>query len=666
LLILKRSNYLLVMVLGAESVVGTPISDANNDAQSIEEVVVYGRASQQIGQAQAASQGTVGGVDLAIRPLLQVAELLEAVPGMVAVQHSGSGKANQYFMRGFNLDHGTDFTNYIDGTPINFRSHGHGQGYLDVNGLIEEAIDRIDYRKGTYRASSGDFSMAGASYMHTVDRLDNPFVSFAGGNNGWRRIAGGGSASIGSGTLTTIAQFKTYDGPWELAERLDHKSIWLKYSQPTDIGVVSASMSGYSASWHPTEQIPENAIDTSICEDAFCALDASARGSTDRWIASLQIEGDLWAGSFSAQYYDWEMSSDPTYEEQINQFDKRWTFNGRIEREFEFTGPLDVLAGAEFRYDDIARVGVDFFLNGAFLAANGNNSIKEGSVATYVELDWAISSRLRLDLGLRADFYDFEVTARNTMSALGKEQDAMVLPKISLAYRITDSLEGYLNWGYGFHSNDARGVVDESNAVEGLVRGEGYEAGIRYEVDQLNLSATYWWLNLDSELSFVGDSNSVEPKGGSNRHGLELIGFWSPYYWLAIDAVYTRSTARFTDPLAAGGKFIDGALEDSGQFGVTINLGTWDLSTRVRYLGEYALLPDNSERAKATTTVNLRVAKSFGNLSVYGELLNLTDSSGKDIVYYYATNVPGLGPNEGRVSRQKEPRSFRVGFKRNF
>ena len=135
----------------------------------LDEVVVFGRGEHRIGTASASSEGVVGGADLAVRPMLRVAELLEAVPGMIAAQHSGSGKANQYFLRGFQLDHGTDFTTYIDGMPWNLRTHGHGQGYLDVNGLIPEMVDRIEYRKGPYRADIGDFR-AGRRLVHEHDR----------------------------------------------------------------------------------------------------------------------------------------------------------------------------------------------------------------------------------------------------------------------------------------------------------------------------------------------------------------------------------------------------------------------------------------------------------------------------------------------------------------
>src|SRR5690606_24932090 len=188
-------------------------------APPVEEVVVFGRATRLVGAAGAASEGRVAGADLAVRPLLRVAEMLEAVPGMVVAQHSGSGKANQYFLRGFNLDHGTDFTTYVDGVPWNLRSHGHGQGYLDVNGLMPETVERITYRKGPYRADTGDFAMAGASFVTTIDRLEAPFAALESGEGGWLRLAGGGTRELDDGaTLTGMIQRQHYDGPWELEE----------------------------------------------------------------------------------------------------------------------------------------------------------------------------------------------------------------------------------------------------------------------------------------------------------------------------------------------------------------------------------------------------------------------------------------------------------------
>ena len=285
-----------------------------SQAPDIEEIVVFGRARDLVGTAEAASEGSIGGADLLVRPLFKTAELLESMPGMIAVQHSGSGKANQFFLRGFNLDHGTDYTVFVDGMPMNLRSHGHGQGYLDVNGLIPETVERIDYRKGPYRADLGDFSMAGASFIHTIDSLDNNFLSMESGQYGWRRVAGGASQNLQNGSLTLVGEYKQNDGPWQKAEDLNHVSLWSKYLRDTDFGQFMLTVSAYEADWDPTEQVPERAFGTSACADAFCALDPTAEGETSRWIVTSELTGDDWGATLYAQHYDWTMSSNPTYD----------------------------------------------------------------------------------------------------------------------------------------------------------------------------------------------------------------------------------------------------------------------------------------------------------------------------------------------------------------
>jgi outer membrane receptor protein involved in Fe transport len=642
----------------------------------LEEIVVFGRNTQLLGAAEAASEGSVGGADLLVRPMLRVAELLEAVPGMVAVQHSGSGKANQYFLRGFNLDHGTDFTTYVDGVPWNLRSHGHGQGYLDVNGLLPEVVERIDYRKGPYRADVGDFAMAAASFIRTIDRLDAPFFSVEGGEYGWGRLSAGGTTDIGGGALTAIGEQKTYDGPWRLAEGLEHTSIWSKYLKPTDYGSLAITLSGYEGDWHPTEQIPERAVGTSVCADVFCALDPSAGGNTSRWIASVQMDAADWQASAYVQHYDWFMQSNPTYDFQINQFDKRWTTGGRYEHNLVEEANIELRVGGEFRYDDIANVGLDEFDSGSFVANISRNEIQETSLGVYAEASWSPTDRLRFLGGLRADVYDFDVRASSAGSFAGSKTDSRSSPKVGLAYVVADNIELYGNWGEGFHSNDARGVVNDLDPIPGLSPGTGYEAGARFEYGALKMTAAYWWLNLDSELIFVGDSNSVEPRGGSRREGYELTWFWRPLDWLGVDAVYTGSKARYLEN--AEGLYVEGSVEHAGQIGIAATRERWEASLRVRYLGPYALTADNSRRANSETSINMRGAYNIGNVTLYAELLNVLDADGKDIVYYYGAYVDGLDPPglssddidcdvvNCRMSRAEEPRTVRVGLKWSF
>lgn len=653
----------------------------NSQAQSnspYEEVVVFGRNTDLLGSAESASQGSVGGADLLVRPMVKVADVLESIPGMVAVQHSGSGKANQYFLRGFNLDHGTDFTVNVDGMPWNLRSHGHGQGYLDVNGLIPELIDRIDYRKGPYYADVGDFSLAGASYIKTIDRLEKSFVSVEAGEYDWQRFAIGVSQDIGTGTLTLVGETKGYDGPWENEENLKHLSFWGKYTAPTSYGQAAYTLAYYDATWNPTEQIPERAIGTSVCEDEFCALDSSADGSTERWISTAQFIGDGWNADLYLQHYDWEMESNPTYDFQINQFDTRYTIGGQFNKDINVNEALDIDVGTEVRYDDISDVGLDQHNNGNFIGTIADNDIQELSVGVYAHANWQVTEQLRLLGGVRGDYYDFNVKALSPTSADGSKTDEQLSPKIGAAYTLNDQVEVYGNWGRGFHSNDARGVVNEVDPVPGLSEGEGYEGGLRYSTRTLKMTAAYWWLDQDSELIFVGDANSVEPKGASEREGYELTLFWQPTDWLGIDAVYTESEARYlSNP---EGVFVENAVEESGQIGFNAVKDNWEASIRMRYLGPYALVADNSARADSLTTVNLRGAYHWSALTFYAEVINLLDTDGKDITYDYPAFITGLDEPYGtssedldceaaggcRMSRVTEPRTVRVGVSYKF
>ena len=649
---------------------------AQPEGPGIEEIIVFGRNTDLVGSAEAASEGSVGGADLLVRPLFKTAELLESMPGMVAVQHSGSGKANQYFLRGFNLDHGTDYSVFVDGMPMNLRTHGHGQGYLDVNGLIPETVERIDYRKGPYRADLGDFSMAGASFIHTINRLEDNFVSLESGQLGWRRLAGGISEDTARGTLTFVGEYKQSDGPWQKAEDLNHLALWSKYLQDTNFGQFMLTISGYEADWDPTEQVPERAFGTPACADEFCSLDPTAHGDTSRWIVTSELTGDDWSATLFGQHYDWTMSSNPTYDYQINQFDKRWTLGGKVERTLVDEMAFRLIGGGDVRYDDGSRVGVEHTDRGSYVEDISANAIKEASYGGYLEATWYATDTLRVIGGLRGDFYDYDITALNNLSQDGAKTDSQVSPKIALAWEAMDDLELYANWGRGFHSNDGRGVVNDVNPIAGLSPGTGYELGGRYHIGDFKFTSSYWWLEQDSELIFVGDSNSVEPKGASKREGFELTMFWQPLYWLGVDAVYTESEARYTNN--PDGDYVEQAVEESAQIGISASKDDWDLALRARFLGPYALVADNSRRAQSLTTVSLRGAWHWDNLTAYAEVINLLDTDNKEIVYYYPAYVPGLDPVgqtsadidcnvlDCTISRATVPSTVRIGISYKF
>ena len=644
-------------------------ADANEDASTI---IVFGRGEDKIGTAHAASEGSVGGADLLVRPLLRVAELLEAVPGLVAAQHSGSGKANQYFLRGFNLDHGSDFTTYIDGVQMNFRTHGHGQGYLDLNGLIPEIIAREDFRKGPYRADGGDFALAGAAYMTTIDGYDRPWVAAEGGSFGWRRLASGGTVKAGAGHLTLVAQAKAYNGPWQEPEHLRHYAGFAKYTLPTGAGKIDATLHAYRATWRPTEQIPERIVGTPLCPDVFCSPDPSARGETTRIIGNLATVQATWRANLYAQFYDWTMFSNPTYTDpdgtsaQIEQFDRRWVLGFTGEKRWDIDPALQLKLGTENRYDAIGNVGVNRTANRALLSSLGRYRVKQGSAALYGEATVTPLPGLRITGGVRGDYYHYDVRARDTVAAAlgeGSGSDTLVSPKASAAWAITPRVELYANWGRGFHSNDARGAVNVDTPVPMLVRGTGKELGGRLQLPGLTFTATYWWLNVGSELRFVGDSNAVEPSGASRRHGYELVAFWRPLPWLAFDGNYTASHSRYTN-----GDHIPNAFKNAASAGAAIVLDPWEASIRVRHLGPSPLIEDNSLRDSGSTVVNARAAWKGKRVQVYAELLNILGSRDKDIAYYYESYLPAADaePVEGRLSRVVEPRTVRGGMKFSF
>lgn len=634
--------------------------------ETVGEVVVFGRGEAKIGVAHAASEGTISGADMLVRPLLKTAELLEAVPGLIAAQHSGSGKANQYFLRGVNLDHGSDFTTYIDDVQMNFRTHGHGQGYLDLNGLIPETITREDFRKGPYRADGGDFALAGAAYLTTVDAFDRPWLAAEAGSYGYGRLAAGGTADAGGGRLTVAGEGRVYDGPWEAAERLRHYAGFAKFARETSVGDLELSAHGYRGTWRPTEQIPERIIGSPVCADVFCSPDPTATGETTRIVADARLSGQGWKGNIYGQVYDWNMFSNPTYANpdgssaQIHQFDRRVVVGLKAEKTWEVSPRLEVRAGTEERYDDIDKVGVQQTDGRAFVQSFGLYRVKELSAALFAEATWRPTERLRVIGGLRGDYYHADVAARDAEAAAigeGERDDGIISPKLSLAYEITDYVELYAAWGRGFHSNDVRGAF-ATPSVPILVRGTGKELGARIQISALTLTTTYWWLNVGSELRFVGDSNAVEPTGASRRRGYEVVAFWRPLSWLAIDANYTGSHGRYDN-----GDHIPNAFENSAAVGVSAISDQWEASVRLRHLGPSPLVEDNSVRDKGSTVVNARAARKFANFELYGELLNVLNSRDKDIAYVYEAYIPAFdtAPTEGRVSRVVEPRTVRVG-----
>ena len=631
------------------------------------DIVVVGRSERRIGTAQSASEGAVSGDDLRVRPLLRTSELAEAVPGMIAVQHSGGGKAAQYLIRGYNLDHGTDFSIAVDGMPYNLRSHAHGHGYLDLNGLIPETVDRIAYRKGPYRAADGDFSFVAAASLDTLDRFERPFASVTAGSYGYRRLAVGSSFEAGPGTLLLATEVKVGDGRWQLPERLRHVGAFGKYTVETDIGTLRASLSLYDARWQPTEQIPVRAIGNEI-PDRFGTLDPFLRGATNREVFNIGLTGDHLRVTAYAQHYRFDLLSnftfflnDPLRGDELEQTENRWTYGARIARRFDLADRLALTIGADGQTDRIDGLGLYHTQFGQRIGTTSLVDATETSLSGYAEASWKPVERVSLLAGARIDHFWFRTTAQAGAGFTGVVNDTIATPKAGANVQVAHGLAIYANYGQGFHSNAIRGVIAPREATPALARATGYEVGTRFERGPLILSIDHWWSRASSELVYSGDDGTVSPTGPSRRRGYEITAYLKPVRWLAIDAVYATNHARFVD--APGADRIPNALEGAGELGLSTILGNLNAALRVRYLGPHPLTEDNSVRSPATTVVNLRAARRFGHVEVSAEMLNLFDTARADADYYYASRLPGepLDGIEGVHSRTVEPRMFRVG-----
>ncbi len=647
-------------------------------SELVEELIVYGRAKEMIGSATAASEGIVGYDDIRLPPMLRVGELVEAVPGMVATQHSGTGKANQYFLRGFNLDHGTDFSAFVDGVPINLRTHGHGQGYLDLNFMIPELVETTAYRKGPYSARTGDFSSAGSVEFRLYDELDESVLTATAGAFDYYRALAAGSAETRGGAVTAAFDYTSYAGPWEIDEDLSQTRFYASYSTAWGTADASMSLLGYSGRWNASDQIPRRAVESGLI-DRHGFIDPDLGGKTDRLGLTGSVEFDAWKATAYLVDYDFELFSnftylldDPVAGDQFEQVDKRRIYGMRLDgwhNHYRWAVPLTLGWGGDIRYDDIAEVGLF-----STVARNRNQTVRQDEVgvfsaSAYSELDVNLSSALRLSLGLRADYLAWDVEALRQANS-GSSDHLLASPKVNVAYKFSDATEVYLNWGRGFHSNDVRGNTISVDPVTGepvervdpTVKSNGAEIGMRIEREErFNATFTAFWLALDSELLFVGDAGGTEALGASTRLGVELSTFLQATDWLAINLAYTYTDSEFDEGEA--GTEIPGAIGSSAALGLN---GAWDngffASARVRYLGSAPLIEDNSVRASPSLLVNAGAGYRVGSVELRLDVLNLLDSNDNDISYYYTSRLeqePLQGVDDVHF-RPLEPRSVRA------
>jgi outer membrane cobalamin receptor len=646
-----------IVVLGALAPLqaSAESGDLQLDRGIDEEIIVWGRAQTQKGKALSASEGLVGYADFDTRPLERVGELVEVVPGMVAAQHSGEGKANQYYLRGMNLDHGTDFSAYIEGMPINMRAHAHGQGYLDLNFLIPEVISTVQYAKGPYNADRGDFSTAGTMSISIYDRLDRPFIEASYGSDQFQRLVSAGSVDFGENHLLAAVEVLRDDGPWQLASNVRKNNLLLKFSGQAGSYDTRLLMSYYDNEWRSTDQVPERLVKNNLI-DRFDSIDPTLGGDSSRATLIAGLEGENLQASVYVSRYNLRLfnnftyfADDPVNGDQSEQVDKRWITGGSVQYIKDVGRHSTLRVGGDLRNDDISDANLYNTLARMRTGTVREDSVRWLSVGAFAEITTRWTDQLRTIVGLRGDYFDFEVDASLGANS-GQGNDQHLMPSVALAYEVNDFLEVYANWGEGFHSNDVRGAVISVDPVTGddvptadvFVEQQGAEVGLRLEGWRgLALTATYFWLESDSELLFVGDSGSTEPSDGSQRTGFELGAFWNiNSRWTAdinaafVDSNFVGVPSNVNEIPNARDQVIGAGITFVQPQGLTASL-------RLRHFAEAPLTEDGSVSHGDTTIVNAGLQYDFGNWRAGLEFLNLFDAEDDDIAYYFASRLPG-------------------------
>ncbi|KXJ59804.1 MAG: TonB-dependent receptor [Alteromonas sp. Nap_26] len=653
---------------------------------NIEEIEVVGHKKRLIGEAIAASSGIIGQKEISVRPLLRSGEVLELVPGMVVTQHSGSGKANQYFLRGFNLDHGTDFSTSVNGMPVNMRTHGHGQGYSDLNFIIPELVHYIAYDKGAYSALKGDFSTAGSAEFFMSAALPNDMISLELGENSFSRAVAAKTLKNQSSTLLIGGELNTYDGPWtDIDEDIEKVNGLINYSTKTASGNIAITAMAYDNSWNAADQIPQRAVQNQLIS-SLGSLDTSVGGESNRYSISTNITHNDWY--FNAYIINSDLNlfsnftyflEDPVIGDQFEQVDDRNIYGGEAGYHFgQIVNGMDWLhqVGMQIRMDDIKDVGLHRTKDRVRLSTVRQDEVKEQSLAIYYQSEILLTSRATLRVGARYDYLNVDVNSDLTANS-GQKDDGILSLSTGLSYIFSTRWEGYFNAGQSFHSNDARGATlsidpasgETAEPVDLLVRGNTAEMGLRYFYGKaLNVSASLWWLELDSELLFVGDAGNSEASRASERYGAEVAA----YYWLnealSVDLEAALTHSRFKGHEEGEGNRIDGALGEVLSARLTWQIApNVDTSIRLRHFGPRVLDSYGENESSSLTVINAQINWQRSNWMLTLQALNVFDSNDHDIDYLYESQLANeLQPVEDVHFHPIEPRTFRAKVRYNF
>jgi hypothetical protein len=687
-----------------------PATEADQGLEAIT-VVATG-----VSNMTSASAGDISQEQIMSQPLLRPAAVLENVPGLIVTQHSGEGKANQYFLRAFNLDHGTDLALEVDDMPVNMPTHAHGQGYSDLNFLIPELAGDLHYKKGPYYADEGDFATAGTARIGLISEVPTS-ATLGFGEDGYRRALLLGSAGLAGGTLLGAGEVYHNDGPFDVPDDYNRLNGALRYHHGDDRDYYTLTAMAYSGKWNSTDQVPERAITEDVI-DRFGSLNPSDGGISSRESLSFSLvkRTDTGQTQFSAYVIRYKLDlwstftyylRDPVNGDQMLQHDDRvvYGFKGSKTWYTQFLDlPMSNVIGAQARIDDIRDVGIFSTFERQTIGTTQHASVQESNGAVYAEntIQWA--DKIHTTLGLREDQFNFDVKDKmlnadgscNINSdpegcVTGNKKANIFSPKLGIVLGPWADTTFFINAGEGYHSNDARGVTrsgenPDVSPVTPLTRATSAEIGIAtHIVPHWETTLDIFKLKLKSELVFDGDAGVTEPSGATTRTGIEWGNIYHLNSWLSagLNAAFTR--ARFDanaapDDLGCGdaapshpcatpvgivGRYVPNSPTNVIGAGLTANHHSgWFGALHARHFGESPLVEDNSAKSPQYTTVDGQMGfQKTKSWLVAVDVFNIANVKWNDIEYYYVSRLKNeTSPLPDYVVHPGIPRTFRLQF----
>ncbi|HEX5544019.1 MAG TPA: TonB-dependent receptor [Nitrospira sp.] len=608
----------------------------------------------------ASSQQFIPDKEIVLQPQGRPAQVLRLIPGMLAVEHSGgAGKADQYFLRGFDADHGTDVAFFSDGMPINLRTHAHGQGYSDLNFIIPETIEGIDAAKGAYLPEIGDFSAAGSINFRTRQMVQEGVAQATGGQFDTQRYLLMFSPTKGKVKTLFAAENYYTNGPFEHDNRYLRTNVLGKLTTSfTGRDEFSLKATFEKAKWNASGEIPLRAVNDGMI-DRFGAIDPTEGGSTLRTTGVMNYHYDTTTnGQFFAnaygQYYRLDLFTDFTFflnnpvdGDGIKQSDRRVMSGGEVgyKQRWEVFGmPTVGTVGMQARVDDIhPRLGTQTKRTSTGTITDGH--VLEASYAPYIKGEAQPLSGVRFVGGLRWETFTFNVRnlcATCALQPAGRTSSGILLPKMSMILGPWAHTEFFVNYGEGFHSNDARSAVQLAGVP--LARSRNYEVGLRskpWGPEGLELTLTAWRIDLQSELVFSGDEGTTEINGPSRRQGFEVAArgqIWGPLY---VNGSFTWTQAKFRN-----GDAIPLAPEFTA-YGAAILRWPEGLISQLQatYLGVRPLTEDRSIKSPSwivfdwTQRYRLPIKLPYGRLEAFYFIQNLFNTDWEQATFAFESRL---------------------------